>query len=199
MLLYGAANAQSINLGYNALQAGITDQKDARIRAYTNISLSTQGIRVGYHGLNEAGRNYLFGRETFKIGIDKEPLDLIYTTRIAGTQLSNVKQVDEAVGIRLSIPQNTIMDYGFIDIVKHQEGQKKFETVAFAGKNISGVTLETTLALSGNGSKYLEMELIGPKIINVGDFNIKPYGRLEMPNIELNEKSTIIVGIHGML
>lgn len=197
LLLIGAANAQKIDFGYNAGQIGMTQHGQLRFREYNNISLTQLGVRLGFHGMNEAGKNYLFGRETIKLGLDEELIDVIYATRVAGTEISDVAQIDQAVGLRIGTPASTIMDYGFIDITKHIN-KSKIEAVIFAGKSIGEVALETTFSMDSDGGKYVEVEVISPTIINTGDIKIKGYGRLEMPGVKLNNNSTLVLGIHGM-
>jgi len=205
MFAYNGIDAQiKPKAEYNALQVGITDTKNFRGRIYTNIGLQNNAMGLGFHGLNEAGKDYLFGRETIRIGSQSIPIDAIYTTRLAGEKINNIKQIDEATGIRINnlevdINGTRFVEYGWIDIVKHfGKNYKGLEAVLFAGKSIGDGALEATFALKNNGQKYLEIEALTPSVDIIPEFKIRAYSRVEMPNATF-ENPTYVAGVQAQL
>ena len=196
------ANAVKLNLGYNALQAGTIIDGNFRARAYTNAAVQDNNLKIGFHGLNEAGKNYLFGRETIRLGTKNIPADLIYTSRVGGEKLSDIKQIDQGIGARLNKLQVDIngtkfVEYGWIDLVKHfGKNYKGLEAVIFAGKSIDNGAIEATAALKEGGQKYLELEALTPTI-DIG-INLRGYGRIELPEATF-DNPTYIVGIQAQL
>src|SRR5262249_7290636 len=141
----GLASAQEVEFthGYNAVQIGETDG-NLRMRSYTNIGIQNDAVRLSYHGLNEVGNDYAFGRENFKLGYAKLPVDLLYSTRFAGTP-SSVNIVDGGIGARVNISNKHF--YGFVDGLKHLGiGSSKYagpELIGFVGKGVHGWNLES--------------------------------------------------------
>jgi hypothetical protein len=196
-MLATEAVAQNISLGYNALQVGLTNNKDARFRAYTNVALKASPVRLGFHGLNEGSNNYLFGRETAKLGLEGiAAADAIYTTRLAGNYPSNLEQIDRAAGARINIAGVSLIEYGWADIVKHFGNYKGPEAVIFAGKSVEGFNIEATAALKDGDKKYLEVEALTPSV-DLG-VKLRGYGRIELPGLKMENKS-IVIGIQGQL
>lgn len=182
--------------GYNALQVGLTDEGVARFRLYTNLGIEGKKMHLRYHGMNEAGPDYAFGREAVMAGKNDFPVELLYATRFAG-ELSDLARIDEAIGLRIDIKKLPGINYGFLDTVKHTgngaSGYDGVEAVLFAGKNIGTGALEMTAAFKEGGQRYIEFETISPKIkLELDNLVFRGYVRLELPDMNLNNPTAII-------
>jgi hypothetical protein len=188
-----AQEGTHLTKGYNALQAGHLDGK-LRARAYTNVGVQNKNLHLHYQGLNELGNNYLFGRESLRIGSNKIPVDAIVVSRITGSA-NDAQLLDTAFGARYTITTKSGV-YGFVDVVKHiGEGASKYcglESVVFAGKRIKGWNFETTQAVKQGKRPFSEVEVLTP-IKKYGKFNIRGYVRYESPNKD------ITFGLQGQL
>jgi hypothetical protein len=180
-----AQDTLKVNKGFNAIEAGITDQGSLRTRVYTNIEISDNNLRVDYHGLNEISANAdkgYFGRNTFMLGLAKnKTIRLANVVKLASIE-GKVKVVDYKIGARINLPFNAAkkvaIDYGFLDVTT--DG-KALNLTSLIGKDLGkGWSCEVTgaaeISYAGKAGFYTELE--GYKNLTK-DGHVAVFGRVE--------------------
>ena len=123
-----------VKIGYNALESGLTNKGNLRIRTFEDIKFQYKNINLGFHGLNEWTENLkgYFGRNVLTVGSNNK------NWKLAGVFKSDSKGIfDKKYGIRFNLKDKLGADYGWADAVFNQ---KSGNVTTFLGKSLGSKT-----------------------------------------------------------
>ena len=145
----------TINVGYNALENGVSTKGEYKARLTTNVSAEAGPFRLGYHGLNDIANldaNTFFGRNTGIVGIG--PIDVVAVVKLNKDGVSDIKY-----GVRETKLPTLIGGYGFVDVTFDKDAANVH---AFLGKSFGDASLELLQSMEfpfgGRARHYTEIQ-----------------------------------------
>ena len=150
-----------IEIGYNSLEIGVSNEGDARTRAITNVGLELGWLEFGYHGLNagnstEEGDTY-FGRHRVVVGPKDSRMKFVFETKTDQNGL-----LTSTAGVRTTYGGPDCEGGGFLDTTVNGNHLDITSGVGI-GDIIGGVSLglaySITIPREGDPSAYLEVDL----------------------------------------
>ncbi len=180
------AKVVEVNTGYNALETGITSERELKARALTDASINVGKAELGYFGLNETvgGLKNYFGLHKPYLGWNDNDLQLVGLIKTSSNGIEDAK-----AGLRYKMTDKLGVDYGWIDVTFDNVSGN---AMVFLGKEIGdktsvGLFVDAEKPFNGKPEVYTELQL-NRKLTN------KLSGYLRAEKYGIGFKDTYIVG-----
>jgi hypothetical protein len=167
------APKSAFELGLNALQLGLFEGGNGRVRAYDTVEGLAGPLRLGWYAMNEGGPGYRYGQNTLGIGLASTPgISVIAAFKHDNGEGHTLALVQSGVGVRVddrALPAPLPWGlYGNLQLVKNvgagYTASRDLQGILLLGTSFYGHDATLYVDWKERTDPYFELEIVSPMV-----------------------------------